>query len=102
MGTTTNEGARVDYKARSKAMLEDCYQIAESSLSAAKEIATSGEDVRGNEDRPGVSTLMHVAEKAIGEIVRLTPMCGEMINSVEDNIINITYGLELPSKTATA
>jgi hypothetical protein len=66
---------------RAKALLDQYYDIAEEMTRKAHEIVMSGEDTRSNDDRPGVSTLMHTAAKAIDEIVRLTPLSG--IDSVE-------------------
>ncbi|MCP4549710.1 MAG: hypothetical protein GY835_24910 [bacterium] len=78
MSNEKNQGARIDYKAKSKKLLRQYYEIAEALVEKAHVLATSGDDVRGNEEREGLSTLMHSAEKAIGEIVRLTPMCGTL------------------------
>jgi hypothetical protein len=78
MGTTKNEEQcpRVDYKARTRAMLEHYYTIAEEMTLRIHQIVKSGEDIRSTEARPGVATLQHSATKAIDEIVRLTPLAG--------------------------
>ncbi|MCP4604510.1 MAG: hypothetical protein GY847_28980 [Proteobacteria bacterium] len=80
MGTTTKtkkkktkQRARkeIDYKAKSQEMLRDAYIIASSALMEARELTDARE-------KKGVGGWMHVAEKAIGEIIRLTPMCGDL------------------------
>jgi hypothetical protein len=78
MGTTKDENKRprVDYKARTRAMLNKYLEIAEELTLRAHQLVESGEDIRSNPDRPGLATLQHSATKAIDEIVRLTPMAG--------------------------
>jgi hypothetical protein len=70
------EPARVDFKARSRKLLEDAFVVAEEMYKQAVKLAKSGEDVRSNDGRPGLATLQHCAEKSISEIVRLMPLAG--------------------------
>lgn len=66
------QGARdpVDYKAESKKMLADAYAIAASGFSEARTLTD-------NHERKGVAGWLHIAEQALNEIIRLTPMCGQ-------------------------
>jgi hypothetical protein len=71
MGTENKEqpARNIDFKAKSRGMLEDAYAIAASSFTQARALTDKKE-------KHGVAGWMHIAEKAMGEIVRLTPMCG--------------------------
>ncbi len=52
-------------------MLQDAYAIGVSAMAEARALTD-------DKIKEGVAGWMHIAEKAIGEIVRLTPMCGTL------------------------
>jgi len=65
-----------DFKERSRKLLANFYAIAEMCSDRAREILESGEHVGASKERASLSTYMHNAQGAIGEIVRLSPLCG--------------------------
>ena len=73
MSNNKNQGARedFDYKSKSRQMLRDAYCIAASAMGEARKLTDK-------QKKSGVAGWMHIAEKAIGEIVRLTPLCGDL------------------------
>ena len=85
-----------DFKAKSRALLVDYYAIAKEMVGRARVISDSGEDIRSNKERPGILTIMAVAEKAIGEIVRLTPLCGQLDEKTADS--GVILGWEYPQE----
>ncbi|MCP4540121.1 MAG: hypothetical protein GY832_23535 [Chloroflexi bacterium] len=97
-----NQGARRDYKAESRAMLADCYAIAVEMMARARAIVDKGEDIRSTKDRPGVTTLMHSAEKAISEIIRLTPLAADNTSGLADSDGFEGFDFELPSGDVSA
>lgn len=72
--TSKNEGARSS-TARLDALREKQLRIAEVMTTRALVLIESGDDVRSNDSRPGLATLQHAVQSAVGEIVRLTPIC---------------------------
>ena len=92
MGKTTkieNDHTRVNYNERARKMLNHYYEIAEEMTLRARDMVKSGEDIRSNEERPGVATLMHAGAAAISEIVRLSPIAGvnyEKVDIYQDTV----------------
>ena len=88
---TKDERPRVDFKARSRRLLEQAYTLAEEmykqALDLAKEKRADGKpvDMRSNDDRPGLASLQHCAQKAVDDIVRLTPLAGDDATMEESN-----------------
>jgi len=70
------QGAYVDFKRRSREMLAKQYDICEEMINRAHKMVMSKKDIRSSKERPGVTVLQAVAERALGEIIRLTPLCG--------------------------
>lgn len=64
------------YGPENLAMLGDAYAIAAAGLIEARTLTDSGE-------RKGVAGWMHCAEKAIGEIIRLSAICGMVLPKQE-------------------
>jgi len=87
MSQATKSRTHVDHKKDGQQILADAYAIAKAMYSQSLAIIERGEDPRSNNERPGVATLQHLAEKAIGEIIRLGPVCGVAENVTTDKII---------------
>jgi hypothetical protein len=94
---TKDERPRVDFKARSRRLLEQAYTLAEEmykqALDLAQEKKADGRpvDMRSNDDRPGLASLQHCAQKAVDDIVRLSPLCGE---DVENKLNSGTWTMQ--------
>ena len=80
-----------NFKAKSIKLLQTAYYIAEASLTEAHKLTSKGE-------KAGVGGWMHVAEKAIGEIVRLRPLCGNLDNQASVDIKEEILGWKMPPK----
>lgn len=91
--TNNNQGPRIDFKARRIKMLDDFYVIAETMSAKARGLIETGEDIRSNAQREGASTLLHAAQKAIDEIVRLTPLCDIADADQAENNLGVNFNL---------
>jgi hypothetical protein len=98
------QGAHVDFKARSRKLLEDAFTVAEEMYKQAVLLAQEKDkngkpvDIRSNDKRPGLATLQHCAEKSISEIVRLMPLAGvEMTKDKSSDAVGLEgIGFKLP------
>jgi len=99
MGNKNKEQRPRDvYKKRSLALIDKFFAVADAVMDDAVKLAQSGEDIRSNDKRPGLSTLIHAAQGSIDEITRLAPLCGLLPSEAElanrqDTIDNTIYNL---------
>jgi hypothetical protein len=85
------DGARAefDYDVKLRQILHDAYLIAAASMQEARKLAHDQRKCKG------VSSWMHNAEKAIGEIIRLSPLCEDHTATASEPTV-IRYEFELP------
>jgi hypothetical protein len=108
MGKTKNEeqGPReqMDFKAENKSLLRQYYEVAKEMMAKAVELSKE-KDFRSSEDRPGLGVVLHMAQKAADEIVRLSPLCGVLESEAlpdESAFAGESIGWGAVSKTSEA
>lgn len=95
-GKRTPRETKQDYSAKARAVRDNMYEIATTLSERARELVASGAELRSGKG-PGLATIMFGVEKAINEILRVNPLCGDTEARTESDasiVLNFVGGQE--------